>query len=90
MKTMAFIAAFSLSPLVSDMAFAETTTTEKVGQTSTAVKDGAKDGVREMKDAACEMINGKMECAGKKLKHKAEKGVDKVKAKAGEVKDKVD
>ncbi|MGE3759369.1 MAG: hypothetical protein AB7H97_16520 [Pseudobdellovibrionaceae bacterium] len=47
------------------------------------LKKNTKKAWRNTKDEACEMVNGKMECAGKKVKHKIQNGVD-------EVKDKVD
>jgi competence protein ComGC len=34
--------------------------------------------VRNAKDEACEMINGKMECAADKVKHKVQDGADAV------------
>jgi competence protein ComGC len=34
--------------------------------------------VRDVKDEACEMINGKMECAADKVKHKVQDGADAV------------
>lgn len=90
MKTMAVMTFFLLSPFATNLAWAETTSGEKAGQVVTDVQDSAKKGVRNVKDATCEMINGKMECAGKKLMHKAHTGVDKVKNKAGKAKDKID
>lgn len=87
LKHLILIASFGLAPVLT---MAETTATEKVGQVAEDVADATKKGVRKMKDATCEMINGKMECAGKKVKHKAENAMDKVSNKAGEVKDKVD
>jgi len=47
---------------------------EAVNDTGRAVKKGA----RSVKDKTCELVNGKMECAGKKLKNKAKNTVDKV------------
>ena len=34
--------------------------------------------VRDVKDEACEMVNGKMECAADKVKHKVQDGADAV------------
>lgn len=34
--------------------------------------------VRDVKDEACEMVNGKMECAADKVKHKVQEGADAV------------
>lgn len=66
---------------------ADETRTEKAVETTKEagrdLKKNAKKAWRNTKDEACEMVNGKMECAGKKAKHKVQNGVD-------EVKDKVD
>ncbi len=56
---------------------------EKVQEKGHDLGKNAKQTWRKTKDEACEMINGKMECAGKKVKHKTQDGID-------EVKDKVD
>jgi hypothetical protein len=42
------------------------------------VKKEAKKTVRDVKDKTCEMVNGKMQCAGKKIKHKAQDAVDDI------------
>lgn len=42
------------------------------------VKRGAKKAGRKVKDETCELVNGKMECAGKKLKHKVQNAGDKL------------
>jgi hypothetical protein len=77
----------SLAAGLSSFANAEETKSEKaVEQTKEAGRDlkkNAKKTWRNTKDEACEMVNGKMECAGKKMKHKVQNGVD-------ELKDKVD
>lgn len=39
---------------------------------------GAKKAVRAVEDKACEMINGKMECAVKKIKNSAKNAGDQV------------
>ena len=41
-------------------------------------KRGVKKGARAVEDKACEMVNGKMECAAKKIKHSMQNGADKV------------
>ena len=41
-------------------------------------KRAAKKAVRGAKDKGCELVNGKMDCAGKKLKHKAQNAGDKM------------
>jgi hypothetical protein len=62
---------------------AEETVKDKTVETGKDFKKNAKQAGRNVKDEACEMVNGKMECAGKKIKHKTQNAVD-------EVKDKVD
>lgn len=82
--------ALATAPLFSTLAWAEETTGEKVGEVASDTKKAVKKGVRNMKDATCEMVNGKMECAGKKLKHKAQNAGDEIGDKADDVKKKVD
>jgi hypothetical protein len=43
------------------------------------VKKTAKKTARSVKDKTCEMVDGKLSCAGKKLKHKAQNAADDVK-----------
>ena len=62
---------------------AEETVKDKTVEAGKDLKKNAKQAGRNVKDEACEMVNGKMECAGKKIKHKTQNAVD-------EVKDKVD
>lgn len=45
------------------------------------VKKSARKQTRAVKDKTCELVNGKMECAGKKLKHRAQDLGDEVKDK---------
>ena len=75
---------------VSNAALAEETTTEKMGTAVNETVDETKAGARAAKDKACEMVNGKMECAGKRMKSKAKNLGDKVDTKAKEIKNKVD
>lgn len=56
---------------------------DKTVEAAKDVKKNAKQAGRNMKDEACEMVNGKMECMGQKIKNKTKNAVD-------EVKDKVD
>lgn len=65
------------------------TVAEKVGEAGRDTGKEVKKGYRAMKDKTCEMVNGKMECAGKKLKHKAENAGDEISDKADDVKRKV-
>lgn len=51
---------------------------DKISEGAKDVKRGAKKAGRKVKDETCEMVHGKMECAGKKVKHKAENLGDKV------------
>jgi gas vesicle protein len=43
------------------------------------VKKGARKTGRKVKDKSCELVDGKMSCAGKKMKHKVENAADDVK-----------
>lgn len=43
------------------------------------VKKGARKTGRKIKDKTCELVDGKMSCAGKKMKHKVENAADDVK-----------
>lgn len=85
------VAAFAAAALcMSGAALAEETTTEKMGTAVNETVDGVKSGARAAKDKACEMINGKLECAGKRIKSKAKNLGDKVETKAKEMKNKID
>ena len=63
-------------------AFAEKTKMEKMEEETIEAgrdgKRGVKKTYRAAKDSACEMINGKMNCAAKKMKHKIQNAADKV------------
>jgi len=89
-RTYALALSFAMSPLFAQSVFADETVGEKVGEVVDDTKKVAKKGYRKAKDGACEMINGKMECAGKKLKHKAQNTGDEIKDKADDVKKKID
>lgn len=80
-------AILGISPVF--IALAETTTGEKVGEAMEDTAKGAKKMGRAASDKACEMINGKLECAGKKLVHKAKNAKDEIKDKADDVQKKV-
>jgi hypothetical protein len=69
---------------------AEETTIEKAETGTNKATDKVKSSYRNVEDRACEMINGKMECAGKKIKHKIKNGSDEIKTETKELKDKVD
>ena len=73
--------ASSLAVGYASFAHAEETMTEKAAETGRDIKKGAKKAGRAVSDEACEMVNGKMECAGKKLKHKAQNVGDEIKDK---------
>ncbi|WP_413560696.1 hypothetical protein [Bdellovibrio sp. HCB209] len=51
-------------------------TAKEMGQDT---KKAAKKGVNRVEEAGCEMVNGKMECAGKKLKNRASEVKEEVK-----------
>jgi ABC-type cobalt transport system substrate-binding protein len=60
---------------------ADESATETVKEEARDVKKNSKQAWRNTKDEACEMVNGKMECAGKKIKHKAQNAGDELKDK---------
>lgn len=55
---------------------------DTVKEGASDVKKGAKKAGRKAKDATCEMVNGKMDCAAQKAGHKIENAADEVKDKA--------
>jgi hypothetical protein len=65
-------------------AFASSTAiaADAVTETGRDVSKNAKKAGRDVQDATCNMVNGKMECAGKKAKHKIQNATDEVKDKA--------
>lgn len=76
--------------LFSSFAQAEETNMEKVETGANHAADSVKETYRDTKDKACEMVNGKLECAGKKMKNKAKNLKDKTETKATELKNKID
>lgn len=74
----------------SSSVFAETTTGEKIQEGAEDAGKNTKQAFRGAKDKACEMVNGKLECAGKKALNKARNAKDEVKDKADDVQKKVD
>jgi len=77
----------AISPVF--IALAETTTTEKVQEAAEDTAKGAKKMGRAASDKACEMVNGKLECAGKKMVNKAKNAKDEIIDKADDVQKKV-
>lgn len=61
-----------------DKAYADETVKEKVSEAGHDTKRAMKKAGRKVKDETCEMINGKMECAGKKIKSGVKNTGDKV------------
>ena len=51
---------------------------EKMEEVGNDTARGGKKAWRGAKDKTCEMVNGKMECAGQKAKHSIQNGVDNV------------
>lgn len=49
---------------------AEETLTEKTKVVATQAVDGVKAGIEEVRNKACELVNGKLTCAVKKIKRK--------------------
>jgi hypothetical protein len=71
-------------------ALAEETKLEKVEASANKATDSVARTYRSAKDKACEMVNGKLECATKKIKNSAKNLKDKIETTASEVKNKVD
>lgn len=65
-------------------------TGEAVHEVGSDTKKAVKKTWRKAKDATCEMVNGKMECAAQKAKHTLQNAGDEVSDKADDVKKKVD
>ncbi len=85
------IGAFAISTgMVSIAAQAETTAGEKVQEGAEDAGKNVKKGYRNVKDKACEMVNGKLECVGKKAMNKARNAKDEINDKADDVQKKVD
>lgn len=57
---------------------ADETVKEKAQEVSNDTKRAMRKGSRKVQDKTCEMVNGKMECAGKKAKHAVQNAGDKV------------
>ena len=76
--------------LAGPLASAVETAGEKIEAAGNKAADSVKSTVRKGKDKTCEMVDGKMSCAGKKMKHKMQDASDSAKSKASEVKNKVD
>jgi len=81
------LCALTVFPLVSH---ADETAAEKAEVKAAETKDSAKKVVRDADDKACEMVNGKMHCAGKKAKHALKNTGDKIDTKVDEAKKKAD
>ncbi len=75
MKFCAMILALSFLSL---SAFADETVKDKAKEAANDTRRGAKQAMRATKDAACPIVNGKVECAVQKTKHTIQKGADNV------------
>lgn len=64
--------------LMSVSAFADQSVKEKAKEAGNDASRSVKKGTREVKDKACELVNGKMECAAQKVKHSLQNAGDKV------------
>ena len=77
-----FVLATMLASISSPLlALADETMGEKASEAASDTKKAVRKGTRKVKDKTCEMVDGKMSCAGKKMKHKMENAVDEVKDK---------
>ena len=72
--------------LSANFALAEETVGEKMKEAGRDTKKSIKKGYRSAKDKACEMVNGKLECAGDKIKHGAQNIKDEVDDKVDDIK----
>jgi hypothetical protein len=59
-------------------AYADESVKESVKEAGSDSKRAMKKAGRSVKDKTCEMVDGKMKCAGKKLKHGVKNTGDKV------------
>ncbi len=85
------IGVFAISTgMVSVAAHSETTAGEKVQEGAEDAGKNVKKGYRNVKDKACEMVNGKLECAGKKAMNKARNAKDEINDKTDDLQKKVD
>ncbi len=51
---------------------------QEMEETGRDIGRGTSKAVRDLKDKSCEMIDGKMQCAGQKVKHSIQNTSDKV------------
>ena len=74
--------------LASGASFADEakSTTEQAKEAGQGAVRDVKKGARAASDKACEMVDGKMQCAGQKLKHKVQNVGDSVKDKVDDAK----
>lgn len=68
----------SASVIAVSVVIAEESAGEKARETISETKKETKKVYRSAKDKACEMVNGKLQCAGDKVKHKIENLKDEV------------
>ena len=83
----ASIAALAAFISMAPKAFADESTGDKVKQDAEQVKTNTKKLGREASDKTCEMVNGKMQCAGKKVKHSLQNTGDAAKDKMDKASD---
>lgn len=80
MKLKTILTSLAMGALLatSAVSMADETVKEKAHEAAHDTKRAAKKTARKVKDKTCEMVNGKMECAGKKIKHSAQNAGDKI------------
>ena len=76
MKLIALILAIGL--VLTTQGFANGTLKEKAKETYNDSVRGMKKAGRAVKDQACELVNGKMECLGEKMKSSVKNATDKM------------
>ncbi len=90
LKALVLTLAFVGSATLTFSVHAETTAGERVQEGLEDAGKSMKKTGRDIKDKACEMINGKLECVGKKAANKLRNAKDELKDKANDIEKKVD
>jgi hypothetical protein len=57
---------------------ADETPAEHIRESGNDMKRGASKAVRDIKNSGCELVKGKMDCAGKKVENTLRNGADKI------------
>lgn len=79
-----------VSPFLGVLAMASVVMVAEFQATGESVGTATNKTVRKVEDKTCEMVNGKLECAGKKAKHKLQNAKDEAQDKINETKEKTE